>query len=638
MRNGIYRASRWIKAWSSLAAALMTLSYCAASPQSSGETPDASKQNQEQKSKGKTAQQNSLAKPESSAHRSAEIEQLVFLLDQLSDEARRLQNESMRPKVMAEIADAFWSVDATKSADLFTSALEAALALKPGKEASEAIRGVIAMAARRDGALGARLNQRLTEQRQKEGRSVSEAVGAAIDLLKYDSARAAQLAEAAAPSGLTNDSAAHLIFQLAEQDIVAAEKVYSAYLNKCALSANIPLGQVLWLAGFGLGYGEAYGFSNNDPARFMGFGGRNVGGLTSNPALARTFLDLALRSVTETLNRANNSAAPVRSALSGLALFATTYLFPEAARYQSERLSEWKVLNDQAVGGASEAQQQQAAGQIQVVLNNRLIAMKKRQSSEANSSERIDVAIERGDKAPEGCERDRAYAEAAISIAFSKDNIRALAVAEKIKDTSLKETVHQYLYYDLAGAAIERGDWQTAQGYVERVSAKDNRTLLYVKLAQSAVNRKDRTRANEWLIETRRLAEGVADSEGKVATLLAAAAVLVQFDRIQTEEVLREAIKALNRSEAVNVDKFSILRQIDLACQNDVKGRFFGNADQAERFSLLDTMALFSASDRDGSIMLARGIQEPATRVRTLTAIVKAHLAHQESEKKSAVN
>ena len=103
---------------------------------------------------------------------------------------------------MAEVADACWELDQSRSRELFASALEAALSLKAGtKEASQALHQVMTLAAKRDVQLSRKLSEKMLKTAADKVWATAESMSAAIDLLDSDTARAAQLAEAYAPAG-----------------------------------------------------------------------------------------------------------------------------------------------------------------------------------------------------------------------------------------------------------------------------------------------------------------------------------------------------------------------------------------------------------------------------------------------------
>lgn len=544
------------------------------------------------------------------------------MLDQLQDQARAVPEETIRPQLMAEVANVYWTLDKDKSAELFTSAFNAAIELKGNpRDTGAAVRRVLSLAAKRDASLGKRLSERLIEVSAKDTRFSSSPLEVATELLKTDAKTAAQFAEGSAPLGLSSDAAGVFILNLAQNDIAAADKVYRAYLTKLAAVPRVPLSQLMWLAGYPFGYGEAYGFQGS--LRIVGLGGRQIPGLLPNPALARPFLAIASRSVQKTLELAVSAPPQQRDLMNGVALFVTTYLLPEVQRHRPEAASDWQLLSQQALSGTPVGLQQEVSGQFQFVLSNRSIAEKQSRAPDYHTNENILDALERSAKLPEGCERDRAYAGAVLSIGHAKDHSRALATTEQIKDLSLRESVVQFLHYNMATAAIEAGNLDDARRYVKRVDNRQQSTLLYVKMAGAALRQKDPVLASLLLAEMRQMAGGISEHAERAAVLLASAGVYAQFDPLLAGQAVKDAIRAINQSGRRNIDTFSVLRRVKLACPGDTHERWYGSSEQVERFSLLESLALLSKTDVEGSILIAQEIEDTATRIRALIAIAK---------------
>lgn len=224
---------------------------------------------------------------------------------------------------------------------------------------------------------------------------------------------------------------------------------------------------------------------------------------------------------------------------------------------------------------------------------------------------------------PEGCERDRAYAEAALKIGAAKDFARAFATAERVKDTSVQKDVLQFLTYELANAAVGKGDLDEAQRQARRIDSPEQRTLLYVKIAGVALRQKDRVLAAMLSAEMRQKSSSISDENSRAAVLIAAAAVYSEFDPLIAIQTVKDAIKAINQSGSSSVDTFPVLRKVNLACPGDAYERWIGAGDKAERFSLLETIAELSKTDVIGCIAIAESIEDRATRIRALVAIAR---------------
>jgi hypothetical protein len=87
--------------------------------------------------------------------------------------------------------------------------------------------------------------------------------------------------------------------------------------------------------------------------------------------------------------------------------------------------------------------------------------------------------------------------------------------------------------------------------------------------------------------------------------------------------VLKQAVKIVNRAWGFNIDDFRILRRVNLACQAG-EDTWYGGSDIAERFSLFETFAHVANTDVDGARSLARNLDGPPTRIRSLISITKA--------------
>lgn len=552
-----------------------------------------------------------------------------LLLDQLNDQAHLLPLDKNRPYGIVQVADAYWNLDKAKSEEIFKLALEAAMALKVGSRTqNDAISHVLAMAAKRDVNIAKRLTERVADQRSRENGKSNEAVNAAIDLLRSGADRnlVVQLSEANAPNGLSDGTAGFLILELAGEDLGAAKLVYLSYLNKFAANPELPLNELLWLGGYPFGYGESYGFYGSNLSRLIGSGGRLIPGLAPDPAVARTFLGVALRDGLRNLDHASTLPADRADLLYALVLFTATYLSAEVPRYRPEDVGAWRLLFQRAFSGATAARQRDVERNMEFVAKNRAVAEKRDGSPEVylqDKQDKVEMRIEKAKKLPEGCERDRSYADAAIAILSLKDYKRALSTASLIQETSFQDSVYQFIYYDISSAAAELGQLADAEEYAKRVLVPGQRALLYVKIARAALQQEDRVRAAGLLAETTRLGKNSSDRQIQASILLAAAAAFAQFDPIETSQTLKDAIQAAEGIEEANLDSFAILRKVDLSCSGGPGRTQFMSGEHAEQFSLYDTLASVALTDLEGTILLANDIADPLARIRALATIVR---------------
>lgn len=541
-----------------------------------------------------------------------------YILEELRREALSLTEEKNRAYALAEVADAYWNLDKDRAANLFTAAMDICLTLKVGNTASRAIRHVLFLASKRDVAVAKRLSNQLTNHRRKSDRSTAESVETAIDLLKSDPGTAAELAEAVAPAGLSDDAVGVFILELAQKDLSAAERVYRTYLSRSAADPALSINQLLWLGGYPFGYGETYSFANNDPARLVGLGGRQIPGLLPNPQLANAFLNTAFRHIQKIVSEAAPATAPRKEAMNGICYFATLYLIPEVERYNPTTAGSWWTLRQQAFAGISPTYRESIEKQFELVTLNRASIPKDR-SQTSNESD-----LRETEKTPAGCERDRAYAKASLSNHSKNNNELALRVAEKIDDVSLRENVLQFIYYDTAIASARGGEWVQALRNAMLIITPEHRGLLYIKMAHLALRQDDAIRAAEVLTEADRFADKISDPSTKTTVLLACAAAFAAFDSIRSIEVLRRAVKATNAAKDQNVENFRVLRKVDFNCSGNQGTTWHGNSEIVEQFSLLETVATMAKVDAEGTLETARSIEDPTIRIRSIASIIRA--------------
>ena len=585
-------------------------------------------------------------------------------LDQLTSQARSLFGEPDRFYALADIADTYWPIDKVRSAELFLETLKEALSTKTGTttntsiapsqpltgiqetdEAGKAEMGkairvrnamsyLIAVASKRDSSLSERLARLVAEERAKAADvSNNESASAALSLLRSgaDPKRAAQIAEAGLPSRIVGDTLPVFIIELAQKNVSAADGLYEACLRRFGTNPQIPAGELLWLGGYPFGYGEAYGFSLNDRKNFAGLGGFRVSGLSANDRLANEYLDAMRALLQRTIaNTASSSTVEqgrqnAKEDSNAIVLFATYYLLPEVERFNPESLGSWKALQQQALQGTSEPVQGEIRQRIESVYKSRPAA-DPREDSRSTSPQRVaDAALERAEKLGDGCRRDVAYAEAAINIGFGKEFERAIATADKINELSLRASVKDYIFFEMSVANLDKSEPYASQKLADRIEAPEFKALLYLKIAATALKKGEKRYASELAIGVGELANKISEPKTQAGILLALAGLWARIEPRQAGYFLMDAIRATNRAQGQNVEKFSVMRKVELMCPGDTE-RWYGNASEAEGSSLYNTLATVAGTDLEGTIMIAGYIEDPVTRIRGMAFVARSVL------------
>ena len=232
--------------------------------------------------------------------------------------------------------------------------------------------------------------------------------------------------------------------------------------------------------------------------------------------------------------------------------------------------------------------------------------------------------LEQISKLPGGCKRDQEYAGVAFKLSASKKFSQAQQMADQIGKISLRDNVLQFLNYDIAEAAIDSGNLVDAPALAEKVAAKSERAMLFVKIAAKSVKSSDKSGALDLLNRARAIVRDPGEPGLQAAVLLAVASVYVQFDPSETTVVMREAIKAVNHLKDRVSGGFSVLRRVDIGC--DGEDRWYGGRASAGTFSLYETLAALAVSEihGQGALSLASELEDRPTRIRAQLSVTKA--------------
>lgn len=551
---------------------------------------------------------------------SAELLRLRSDLDRLSVEARTLQDQNSRPDAVIAVADTYWELDQNKARDLFLTALDLALAIDvSSKDRGSTVRRVLAFAARRDPELSKKLIDRMQAAKDRESRI--EPIGAAIDLLQTDRKAAESIALASSHLGPSLDSA-WLIFELQKQDSAAADRVYLAYLNN--VNRGIP-GKLLWLAGYPFGYVEAFGGST-DPLQFTGVYGVRTSTLTANPALARRFIEVATEVINQMLRESAGVTSEQAEALNGQLFFMSAYLSPQIERYRPDLANRWRELQERSAAGVDMNRRQQILSKV-----NDIFATRQPQN-EVTSEEvtSIDDVLDEAEKLPTTCLKDSAYARVLFQLSHKKDFKRAVSVADKIDSLDLRSQALQFIYYDMAMAALSTKaatNLDEASRNADRLTLPEQRGLLYMKMAEVARANGDRDRAFALVTEAGRLAEKVTEPAARAGLLFSAAYELADLDSSLSEPIrmMRSAIQLLNDNKNIKMDRITLLRRVDLGCSKN-PGEWYGSSSPLTQFNLIETLAKIASSDITTAQELVSFLAEGLNRVRAQAAIAKVEI------------
>lgn len=555
-----------------------------------------------------------------SSDESADVIHWKYLLATLATDARSLLPEKDRPYTLAAVADAHWNVDRDIARELFKTAVDSACSPRQGEKCdSLAIHHVLAIATKRDVGLTKTLLKAIADK-QKPDDLEETPLSVALDLMETDPSGATKLAEAFVPNGLASGAANSFIFRLARRDIVSANQVYAAYLNKFAADSKLPLGQLLSFGGYAFGYSEFYGLTQGAPPQLYGVSSRRIANLSLNPALVKAFLDLTFQRTSETVERAAQMVGAERDYLTTVNLFTIAYLLPEVGRYYPSALPAWEKLQQRAMIGTTAIQHEQVGQQIQSINERRARVQRFDDAPHLSAEQEAEARIEQAEKLSNSCQRDKEYSKAALGLGSSKQFKRALAIADRISDLKQRDGVMQFLSHEMAAAARDAGEWTEMREKAKSISTPEAIAVLYIKAAD-VVHPKDGITSAELIREALKNTERISDPGVRAGVLLGAAAVQVKMDVFAGLEVLRTAIKTVNQETANHQSGFSVLMKVSLACPGD--DEWHGARISLANSTLYEVLPLFAAHNVEETLLVARSLENAPTKIRALASVVK---------------
>ena len=548
-----------------------------------------------------------------------------IFLDTLAQEARTISPEERRPYALADVAGAYWEIDRETSIALFIVALDTAFEKSKSRDA---LNYVLSAATKIDSTLAKNLTKRLIDKEDsaKERDDISGEI--ALEILQQDARKAAQLAEAFAPDGLQNGTATFFIYRLAQQDVQLSNHVYEVYLNKVAANENIPLEQIMPLAGYAFGYAEFY--TVDKKGQMSGATFTRVKDLVRNPAFTNAFLNLAYRRIAKTIERRNNAAGAEVEGCNYPILFALEYLLPEVARFSPNALPAWQQLQQQGIVGTTPQQSQQIANVINSINQARARA-KSAEESPQNDEQEAEASLENVEKLTGTCQRDVVYSKAAMTFSSRKNFKRAVVVAGEIEDLKQSERVKEVIFYDMAAFAIENEDWDDAQEKLKKISTPELNAVTQAFLAEALLKKNNKTESAKIIDDAVKLTEKLSDAEIRTGFLFGLSSMLLKIEPSEAQTLAVNAVKNLNKQEAKDELDFSIPIKIPLSCQGEDE-TWYGEFVSLPNSTVFDALALFAKQNPDQAEMIAVNIDDKITKLRTRALITKIALVKEKAK------
>ena len=549
-------------------------------------------------------------------------------LDVLTQEARNVTDDR-RPYAMTDLAAAYLEFDRDKAKRLLFSAVDEAYKFRQvdKNKYTPMLNYILRTSARNlgeiSGEMAARLRKLIAENNKDKNEQDKDLLEPESEVLRLggdDAARRAELAKSLAPKGLKEGpSVMTLILSLAQEDNQAlADDVYRTYLQRASADPTIPIGALIQLAGYSIGYGEYY--HNVGGGWSMGTMGSTV--LKPDPQLAPQCFALLYQRIKAAIDAAGEGATTGLAEVQPI-LFILQLLMPDVEARAPALLPGWQLLAQQAVIGLTPDQIKAANDRVAGTLRSRARYFSPNGPPPDLEAE-TDAMLTDIDKVIGTCQRDLIYSRAVLNL-LEKNPKRALELIGKIDDKTRAATLTDILYSRRLDKELKNGDLDVAAGLVEKISSPMVKTAAWANLASAYFKKGLKADGGRAADAGIKLIEKI-EANDRAGAYFGMAVLLSPPDPGESGVMLDKGIKNLNKLDPLDTWPTRSTLEIELSCPNSGKsvsswGADFSNSDIFGAVTKLvkrDLDAINSATD---------GITDKSTRVRAQAIIARAGLA-----------
>lgn len=559
------------------------------------------------------------------------------LLVALSTDARAFNDQTLRARSLARIADALWAVDAEQGRLMFRKAWEAAEGadLESERKLQQEIeqqkaktgggyatslppslrREVLRLAARRDRALGEEFLDKLKAQKLEAANNanprlgrlpeaLSQRLSVARELLLADEIeRALQFADPAL--AVVSTESLNFLSTLREKNVTAADERYAALLASSARDPQSDANTVSLLS--------SYIFT---PHLFVIFTGKGVNTSQSSPKIVPADVSPELR------NMFFQSAASI-----------LLRPLPLPGQDQSSSGPEGKYL---VIKRLLPFFEQSAPPEMAESLRAHLNALSTTVSDDTRNrndeyigrgvrpdkpaEEREQSLLDRIERAKTSAERDILYVELAFDVA-GRGDMRARDFVSKIDDSEMRKALQAYIDPNLARYAVDKKLTDQALELVHKGELTHLQKVWVLTKTAKNLAATDKEKAAELVEMASNEARRIDVSDrSRPQALVAVANALKDVDVVRVWDATFDAVKAANSAEGfTGEDGVMVLRF-------QSKGASSVHTSSVPEFDLEGIFRDLAKFDYERAVELARGFQAEGPRAVATIAIARAVL------------
>lgn len=564
------------------------------------------------------------------------------LLTSLASDARTFQDQTLRARSLARIADALWQVDKEQARLFFRKAWDAAEIAdqESNKKLQEDInnqkartgggfaiklppnvrREVLRLAARHDRVIAEEFLENLTTQKQEAAKSASsrpnpffdrtdealnQRLGVASELLKTDDVERAQ--QFAAPAlGVVSGGTIDFLSDLREKNPLAADSAFVALLSKSANDPQSDANTVSLLA--------SYIFT---PHMYMTFSGAAASTAQRGPTIIPATVSAELRttffqSAANILLRPLPSPGQLDQSSSGLD---GKYLVIKRLLLFFEQSASTEIV--EALRGQLNA------------LNTLVSDTARRRDDESlnrgikaekPAADRERDLLNQLDRVKTSAERDALYLQLALMLSHQGD-MRARDFASKVENPETRKQAQAFIDSSLANYFVEEKRCDDAVEITHKGDLSHIHQSWVLAECAKIIVKTDATKALGLINEAADEARRIDPSDPALPrALLAVANALKVVDRPRVWDVTFDAVKAANSAEGFTGEDGELVFRFQSKTQGSISTKSVPDFDLEPIFGALATL------DYQRSIELAKGFREEGPRAIATIAIARAIL------------
>lgn len=469
------------------------------------------------------------------------------VLDQLLSSAKEFEDDRLRIRTQAQVADILWRYDEPRARALFKEAFGAAAAkVESRKEggapappfaAASAHAGlqseVLNLAARRDADLAEELIGSLKEARGDDSAAPDGAgpdagsglyLEAATSVAETNPARAVRLAESGLGGGI-NPSILRVLYALRRANRAQADALYRSILKAARRDSEHISVNFTVLAAYALPSFTASG----SPPPYAAAEGEAADSLIVEllDFAYETYMGLAFPVPGATGGAETRRPAPPNP----IDYMTGQKLLPYFTRYMPDKAVQFR--------GALEA--------IAVRLRQNSLMEVVQTLSQTGSADELE---KQAASVKDTFQRDLLYFRAALSASEAGEFERALSLAGKVSGEDFRAGLESVLRFQASTEMLKRGEVDASLRYADGVSDVRQRASLLAKIARSLLDRKNAPRASEVLTEAEKRVVRAKDGAEKAQALLIITEVWIRLDPTQGFESMEGTVKAFNEADA----------------------------------------------------------------------------------------